>query len=172
MQTSPRAKSHQRHLSHYGTEDSDMSVKTQSRGWPGQTLQKEWWWTVTEWETALLAERGSKHEAPYRIPRMTSHLKCFAGYLATYAVQWKQHLLKVISILSLSLMTIVATRISDFASPKMTHWEYSRPGRPALKRRQVRVSRSCAQTVGVSTHPVHSMHTWLNMASSMKSQTR
>src|SRR5258708_2870466 len=85
MHTSPRAKSHQRCLLHYGTEDLDMSVKTQSRGWPGQTLQKEWWWTVTEWETALLAERGSKHEAPYRIPPMSSPLKCFAGYLATYA---------------------------------------------------------------------------------------
>src|SRR5258708_4439763 len=159
MHTSPRAKSHQRLLLHYGTEDLDMSVKTQSRGWPGQTLQKEWWWTVAEWETALLAKKGSKHKAPYCVPPMTSPLKCLAGYLVTYVVRWKQHLLEVISILSLSLMTIVATCISDFASPKMTHWEYSRPGRPVLKRRWVRVSRSCAQMVGASTHPAHSMHT-------------
>src|SRR5258708_20777326 len=103
---------------------------------------------------------------------MTGPLKCLAGYLVTYAVRWKQHLLKVIGILSLSPMTIVATCVLDFASPKMTHWEYSRPGSPALKRRWVRVSRSRAQTAGVSTHLVHSMRTWPHMASNMKQQMR
>src|SRR5258708_2814522 len=153
MHTSPRAKSHQRLLLHYGTEDLDMSVKTQSRGWPGQTLQKEWWWMVMEWETAPLAKKGSRHEAPYHVPPMTGPLKCLAGCLVTYVVQWKSHLLRVISILSLSLMTTVATHASDFASPKMTHWEYSRPGRPGLKRRWVRVSTSACLAV----KPMHTL---------------
>ncbi len=72
-----------------------------------------------EWETALLAERESRHEVPYCIPPMTNPLKCLAGYSVTYVAQWKPHPSRVIGILLLSLMTTVATCI---VSSKTVSW--------------------------------------------------
>src|SRR5258708_11161525 len=113
-----------------------------------------------EWEFALLAKKGSRHETPYRIPPMISPLKYSVEFLAISVGQWKPLQLRVTDILSCSRTIIVGIPTSASVSPRMIPWEFLRLGMPMQRRRLESLSKSYALMGVENTCHKHSVISW------------
>ena len=120
---------------------------------------------------ALLAKKGNRLVTQYHASQRKGHPRFWGGFLVTCADQWKPPLWRDIGISSLLQMILAATLTLAFASPRTRPWLSSRPGRPELKKRLVRVSKSFIQMVEVNTPQVPSIPFWLKMALKGKSPT-